>query len=122
MKILLFGLIISLNALALDYSCEYVKENKVDFFKEFEPKNTQDFTQVDLNCVFSLKNHQITKRLYELANEIRGSNSACMGGEYFSDLRKFDFKLLEIALDPQGYQKTLQDPIILEEKFAKLKA
>ncbi|WP_257941765.1 ankyrin domain-containing protein [Campylobacter lari] len=122
MKILLFSLIISLNALALDYTCEYVKENKADFFKEFEPKNTQDFAQVDLNCAFSLKNHQITKRLYELANEIRGSNSACMGGEYFSDLRKFDFKLLEIALDPQGYQKTLQDPIILEEKFAKLKA
>ncbi|QOR00634.1 ankyrin repeat domain-containing protein [Campylobacter sp. 2014D-0216] len=122
MRILLLCLVFSFHVLALEYSCEYVKENKNDFFKEFKPENTQDFTQVDLNCKISLKNNSITKKLYALANEIRGSNSACMGGEYFSDLRKFDFKLLKIALDPNAYQKDLQDPVLSEEKFSKLKA
>ncbi|MBX1886382.1 ankyrin repeat domain-containing protein [Campylobacter peloridis] len=122
MKIIFFSLFLCLNVLALDFSCDYVKENKTTFFQEFKPQNMQDFAQVDLNCESSLKNNKITQKLYMLANEIRGSNSACMGGEYFSDLRKFDFKLLKIALNPQSYQKDLQDPVVLEKKFAKLKS
>ncbi|AJC86417.1 ankyrin repeat domain-containing protein [Campylobacter sp. RM16704] len=121
MKILLFGLFFSLNVIALDFDCNYLKENKA-FFKNFNPKDMQDFLRVDLSCDISLKNNKITQRLYELANEIRGSNSACMGGEYFSDLRKFDFKLLKIALNPQVYQKSLEDPVFLEQKITKLKA
>ncbi|WP_139452941.1 ankyrin repeat domain-containing protein [Campylobacter armoricus] len=121
MRFLLLSLFFSLNVVALEFNCEYLKENK-SFFKDFNPKNTQDYAQVDLSCDFSLKNNKITQRLYELANEIRGSNSACMGGEYFSDLRKFDFKLLKIALNPQEYQKSLENSKILEKRITKLKA
>ncbi|CAM4096320.1 ankyrin repeat domain-containing protein [Campylobacter armoricus] len=121
MRFLLLSLFFSLNVVALEFNCEYLKENK-SFFKDFNPKNTQDYAQVDLSCDFSLKNNKITQRLYELANEIRGSNSACMGGEYFSDLRKFDFKLLKIALNPQEYQKSLENSEILEKRITKLKA
>ncbi|WP_139470772.1 ankyrin repeat domain-containing protein [Campylobacter armoricus] len=121
MRFLLLSLFFSLNVIALEFNCEYLKENK-SFFKDFNPKNTQDYARVDLSCDFSLKNNKITQRLYELANEIRGSNSACMGGEYFSDLRKFDFKLLKIALNPQEYQKSLENSEILEKRITKLKA
>ncbi|WP_291953211.1 ankyrin repeat domain-containing protein [Campylobacter sp.] len=122
MRLLILSLIFCFQSFALEYNCDYLKENKAIFFKEFNPQSMQDYSQIDLNCRFSLKNSEITKKLYALANEIRGSNSACVGAEYFSDLRKFDFLLLKIALDPMNYQVNLQNADILEKKFAKLKA
>lgn len=122
MRILVLIFALSFQLLALEYNCEYIKEHEKNFFKNFHPQNIQDYSLIDLNCKFSFKNNPITQKLYTLANEIRGSNSACMGGEYFSDLRKFDFLLLKAALDPLSYKENLQDAIILEEKFEKLKA
>ncbi|WP_261791957.1 ankyrin repeat domain-containing protein [Campylobacter insulaenigrae] len=122
MRFLILSFIFCFQIFALEYSCDYLKEKKTNFFKDFSPQNMEDYSQVDLNCQFSLKNSEITKKLYMLANEIRGSNSACVGAEYFSDLRKFDFLLLKIALDPMSYQVSLQDANTLEKKFAKLKA
>lgn len=122
MKFFVLLLVFGLKLFALEFNCEYISENKNTFFKDINPTTMQDFSQIDLNCAFSLKNNQITHKLYEIANEIRGSNSACMGAEYFSDLRKFDFKLLKISLDPNSYKNDLDDALKLENKFEKLKA
>lgn len=65
-------------------------------------------------CSKSLQNQAATKELYRLANEIRGSNSACAGIHYLSNLQNFKIRLALIALERQKFEdisnfKALQD-------------
>lgn len=80
------------------------------------------YTPLVSNCEKSLKNQAFTKKLYTLANEIRGSNSSCNGISYLPKLQEFDLLLLKIALNPLSYQKGLDSPQNLEKKYDILKS
>ncbi|HED7858313.1 TPA: ankyrin repeat domain-containing protein [Campylobacter coli] len=100
-------------------TCDYIKNNKAQVFQD-SPK--QDYLDIASTCDFSLKNQAFTKRLYQLANEIRGGNAACSGIEYFPKLQEFDFLLLKISIDPIEYQKGLGAPENLEKKYTLLRS
>lgn len=100
-------------------TCDYIKNNKAQVFQD-SPK--QDYLDIASTCDFSLKNQAFTKRLYQLANEIRGGNAACSGIEYFPKLQEFDFLLLKISIDPIEYQKDLDAPENLEKKYTLLRS
>ncbi|EAH8910193.1 ankyrin repeat domain-containing protein [Campylobacter coli] len=100
-------------------TCDYIKNNKAQVFQD-SPK--QDYLDIASTCDFSLKNQAFTKRLYQLANEIRGGNAACSGIEYFPKLQEFDFLLLKISIDPIEYQKGLDAPENLEKKYTLLRS
>ncbi|TKX32482.1 hypothetical protein CQA76_03985 [Campylobacter aviculae] len=99
--------------------CNYIKNNKASFFKD---NPNSDYLKIASACPDSLKNQIFTKKLYKIANEIRGENSACNGIEYLPKFQKFDFLLLKIALDPISYQKELDSPENLEKKYNILKS
>ncbi|MCH5335971.1 MAG: ankyrin repeat domain-containing protein [Campylobacter sp.] len=102
-------------------SCDYIKAHQETFFKN-NPDLNQDLLNTISSCEDSLKNQKFTKKLYELANEIRGNNSICSGISYLPKLLNFDYLLLEIPLDPISYQKTLDTPQNLEKKYNELRA
>ncbi len=93
-------------------TCDYIKNNKTQIFQD---SLKQDYLDIASTCNFSLKNQTFTKRLYQLANEIRGGNAACSGVEYFPKHQEFDFLLLKISIDPIEYQKGLDTPENLEK-------
>ncbi|MBZ7954878.1 ankyrin repeat domain-containing protein [Campylobacter sp. RM17709] len=115
--ILFCGLI---NLMAQDIiDCDYIKKNRAQIFEQ-----NSNFTHLEIasKCPDSLKNQIFTQKLYKIANEIRGENSACNGIEYLPKLQKFDFLLLKIALDPKSYQKNLDTPENSEKKYDILKS
>lgn len=119
MRLLFFLLCCFLSLVAKDLvDCESIKDNK----NVFKDSPNADYLNIASTCKDSLKNQIFTQKLYEIANKIRGGSSACSGIEYFSKLQKFDFLLLNIALDPVSYQKNLDTPENLEKKYDILKS
>ena len=103
-------------------TCEELKTGSGGFFDagaDFSDKNLLEWIDT---CEFSLKNQAFTKKLYQIANQIRGNSSICSGLSYLEKLRKFQYLLLQIPLNPTTYQKKLQKAEILEQKYDVLKA
>lgn len=100
-------------------TCDYIKNNKTQIFQD---SLKEDYLDIASTCDFSLKNQTFTKRLYQLANEIRGGNAACSGVEYFPKHQEFDFLLLKISINPTEYQKGLDTPENLEKKYTLLRS
>lgn len=103
-------------------SCEFIEAHKKDFFEK-----KLDFSDVNLfrvleSCENSLKNQNATAKLYKLANQIRGSDSACVGISYLPKLTEFNALLLQIALNPTSYQKNLANSKTQEKKYDILKS
>lgn len=101
--------------------CDYIRVHQESFFKN-NPNPSRDSLEIISTCKDSLKSQEFTRKLYKLSGEIRGNNSICSGTSYVPKLLKFDYLLLEIALDPVSYQRQLDNPKNLEKKYNELKA
>lgn len=98
MRVVIFSFLIFVSLFA-DPTCGDLLKNK-GLLKE---------ANLPLDCPYSLREQKATAKLYEIANAIRGGNSACLGNKYYQDLTDFDELLLKIALVPTDYQKSLGD-------------
>ncbi|MCW1360133.1 ankyrin repeat domain-containing protein [Campylobacter sp. CCS1377] len=85
--------------------------------KNTNPENfNQDLYYKVSTCKDSFKNQSFTQKLYQISNTIRGSNSACSGIYYLPNLKKFDFLLLKMALNP-SLNSNLKDMLRLKKYF-----
>ncbi|TQR34711.1 hypothetical protein DMB92_01765 [Campylobacter sp. MIT 99-7217] len=78
--------------------CEFLLQNKNT------PVN-KEILEAANKCQKSLANQKSTQALFKLANEIRGSNSACAGIHYLSNLQNFKLKLAKISIEKTNFEK-----------------
>ncbi|TQR54612.1 ankyrin repeat domain-containing protein [Campylobacter troglodytis] len=92
-------------SLAATKDCEFLAKNKAELFTQkfsFD-KITKEELQSLSSCELSLQNQSFTKKLYRIANEIRGNNGACGGIYYYDELNSFNLLLAKIPFNPKAY-------------------
>ena len=100
MKVLILLCLALLFSLANDTGCAYIKKHSLD-----KNSSKEELAKAIENCSISLQNQNFSKKIYELANKIRGSNLSCAGISYIEKLQEFQVKLALLMLEPSSYIK-----------------
>lgn len=105
-KSVLLAFVFSLNIL-FAVTCDEILQDSDLYFNK---TNKDDFSYLnsDFNCKNSLLNLEFLKNLYKLSIKIRNENIDCIGNEAIINEKKFQEKLLFIALYPKKYENEIE--------------